>query len=366
MNERKQLEFISSVEIMNTPMKKQRFIVDGMIYPGLHILSGDPKLGKSWMMMDMCLSIAKGEKFLGRKTEQGQVIYMALEDTFISLQSRLYELTDEPSEDLTFTLLANSIGKGLEEDLQECKNRFSGLLYCADCGSKLYFVRGTTIEPEKFNFICSRYRKHMGEEKCTPHMIRETVLDEIVLEEINKTLYYARTKTQEFTAYISKKSSSQLRKEINAKSTELAQSQQRVNELKTLFKRLYEDNVLGRISDDQFRTLSADYMDEQKALETKIPELDAEVERLKENSTNVHKFFDAAKKYTDIRELTPDVLRTFISKIVIHERKKKHDKNALQQIDIYFRYIGSMAEPKADDETIESEAKTETKITAIA
>lgn len=127
MNERKQLEFISSVEIMNTPMKKQRFIVDGMIYPGLHILSGDPKIGKSWMMMDMCLSVAKGEKFLGRKTEQGQVIYMALEDTFISLQSRLYELTDEPSENLTFTLLANSIGNGLEEDLQECKNRFPDL-----------------------------------------------------------------------------------------------------------------------------------------------------------------------------------------------------------------------------------------------
>ena len=123
MNERKQLKFISSVEIMNTTMKKQRSIVDGMIYPGLHILSGDPKIGKSWMMMDMCLSVAKGEKYLERKTEQGQVVYMALEDTFISLQSRLYELTDEPSENLTFTLLANSIGNGLEEDLQECKNQ---------------------------------------------------------------------------------------------------------------------------------------------------------------------------------------------------------------------------------------------------
>ena len=124
--------------------------------------------------------------------------------------------------------------------------------------------------------------------------------------------------------------------------------------------------MLGRISDEQFRTLSFDYMDEQKALEMKIPELDAEIELLKENSTNVQKFFDVAKKYTDITELTPDVLRTFISKIVIYERKKKHDKKALQQIDIYFRYIGSMAEPKDDEETIESEAKTETQITAIA
>ena len=66
-----------------------------IIYPGLHILSGDPKIGKSWMIMDMCLSIAKGEKFLGRRTEKGHVVYMALEDTFVSLQSRMYELTKE-------------------------------------------------------------------------------------------------------------------------------------------------------------------------------------------------------------------------------------------------------------------------------
>ncbi len=127
MDERKKLELISSVEIMNTPMKKQRFIVNGMIYPGIHILSGDPKIGKSWMMLDMCLAVAKGEDFLGRKTEQGQVVYMALEDTFVSLQSRMYELTDEPSENLFFTLLANSIGNGLEEDLQECKKMFPDL-----------------------------------------------------------------------------------------------------------------------------------------------------------------------------------------------------------------------------------------------
>ncbi len=127
MDERKKLELISSVEIMNTPMKKQRFIIDGMIYPGIHILSGDPKIGKSWMMLDMCLEVAKGESFLGRKTEQGQVVYMALEDTFVSLQSRMYELTDEPSENLFFTLLANSIGNGLEEDLRECKKMFPDL-----------------------------------------------------------------------------------------------------------------------------------------------------------------------------------------------------------------------------------------------
>lgn len=127
MSERKKLKIISSTEIMNTPMKKQRFIVDGIIYPGVHILSGDPKIVKSWMVLDMCLAVAKGEKFLGRETEQGQVVYMALEDTFVSLQSRLYELTDEPSENLNFTLIANLIVSGLEDDLRECKKIFPNL-----------------------------------------------------------------------------------------------------------------------------------------------------------------------------------------------------------------------------------------------
>lgn len=123
----KEVKMISSVEIMNTPMQKQRFIVDGVLYPGLHILSGDPKTGKSWMMMDLCLSVAKGEKFLGRKTEQGHVVYMALEDTFVSLQTRMYELTDEPTDNLQYVLTANTLGDGLENDLRVCKKQFDDL-----------------------------------------------------------------------------------------------------------------------------------------------------------------------------------------------------------------------------------------------
>ncbi len=115
-------------------MKKQRFIADGMIYPGLHILSGYPKIGRSWMLLDMCLAVANVKDFLGRKTGRGQVVIMELEDTFISLQPRMYELTDEPSENLFFTLLANSIGSGFKEDLRECPK----LLYL--------FTKATTFQ----------------------------------------------------------------------------------------------------------------------------------------------------------------------------------------------------------------------------
>ena len=233
-------------------------------------------------------------------------------------------------------------------------NKYSGLIYCADCGRKHYLYRGRTVKRESYSFICGNYHKHVGEEKCTPHSIREVVLDEIVLEEINKALYYARNNTKEFTDYISKKTSSQYRKELNAKTAELSKAEKRIVELKSLFKRLYEDNVLGRISDEQYRMLSVDYNNEQKELEASIPEFQKEIDTLKNECTNVQKFFDIVRKYVCVQELTPEVLRTFISKIVVHEREKKHSQTSPQQIDIYFRYIGTFALPSEINQSEEN------------
>ena len=221
-------------------------------------------------------------------------------------------------------------------------NKYSGILCCADCGSKLYFVRGTTIKPETYGFICSRYRKHMGEEQCTPHSIREKVLDEIILEEIRKATYYARAKTHEFVEFINKKSSSENKRELIVKTNELSKLERRNTELNALFKRLYEDNVLGKVTNEQFRMLSDGYNTEQRDIQDRIPKLQAEIQELKAAATNVDKFVDIAYKYTDLQELTPEVLRTFIAKVVIHERSDKWSKSAEQQIDIYFRYIGNL------------------------
>ena len=112
---------------------------------------------------------------------------------------------------------------------------------------------------------------------------------------------------------------------------------------------MYEDNVLGRISDEQYRMLSADYTDEQKELESRLPELNREIDILNSECTNVQSFMDLAKKYVYITELTPEILRTFISKIVVHERTVKHSKTAPQQVDIYFRYIGNHASPNSEE-----------------
>ncbi len=221
-------------------------------------------------------------------------------------------------------------------------NKYSGLLYCADCGSKLTFYRGRTIEPEKFCFICSHYRKDTSTWQCTPHNIREVILDRIVLEEIRRVTYLARTKTNEFAEYVSQKTSSQSHREINTKSSELEKLKRRDNELNAIFKRLYEDNILGRLPDEQFKLLSDGYLSEQKEIKEKMPVLESEIERLKTESAGIDRFIEIAKKYTDIQELTTEILRTFIEKIVIHERDKRHSKLANQQIDIYFTHIGNI------------------------
>ena len=221
-------------------------------------------------------------------------------------------------------------------------DKYSGLLYCADCGSKLYFVRGTTIKREAYNFICSRYRKHMGHELCTPHTIREMALDEIVLEEIRSVTYYARANTDQFVDFIQKKSSAESRRELNAKTAELGRLEKRNGELNALFKRLYEDHVLGKVTSEQFRMLSEGYNEEQRTIQEEIPKMRKAIEDLKASATNVERFLEIVRKYTDIKELTPEILRTFISKIVIHERSRKHAKDAEQDIDIYFTHIGNL------------------------
>ena len=112
--------------------------------------------------------------------------------------------------------------------------------------------------------------------------------------------------------------------------------------MNAIFKRLYEDNILGRLPDEQFKLLSQGYLSEQKDIKGKIIVFENGIEKLKAESAGIDRFIEIAKKYTDIQELTPEILRTFIEKIVIHERDKWHSKSAHQQIDIYFTHIGNI------------------------
>ena len=150
---------------------------------------------------------------------------------------------------------------------------------------------------------------------------------------------FARMKEKQFAAYISSKNTLELRREMNMLQKELDTMRRRREELSKLFKRLYEDNVLGRVTDEQYRMLAGDYTVEQKALEE---QKEARLEKLKAASANVNTFVEKAKQYTAIDELTPELLRLFIQRIEVGERTEKYSRSSHQSIRIVYRDIGTV------------------------
>lgn len=223
-------------------------------------------------------------------------------------------------------------------------NMFSGLVYCADCGKPLVLHRASTMKKTKYNFQCYTFGKR-GKGNCSPHHIREIDLMKIVLDDIRRVTHSARTQERQFAQYINQKNSVELRREMNVLQKELDTMRKRNSELSLLFKRLYEDHVLGRVTAEQFRMLSSDYNAEQKALEDAIPEKEARLEKLRASAANVDTFIEKAKRYTAIDELTPELLRLFIQRIEVGERSKKYSRSAAQSVRIIYRDIGSMDRP---------------------
>jgi len=223
-------------------------------------------------------------------------------------------------------------------------NLFSGLVFCADCGGTLVLHRAHTMKETQNNFICSTYKKR-GKEECSAHYIRETQLRAIVLDDLKRVTHYARQKEKLFAEHITRKNSAETRKEIARIQREIDAAKRRDGELTLLFKRLYEDNVLGRIPNEHFRLLSSEYTTEQAKLREKLPKLEERLEKLRNALTNVAQFIDKAKRYSDITELTPEILHLFIEKIVVGEKSQKYSRTAEQDIWIYYRDIGLLDTP---------------------
>mgnify|MGYP000787339544 FL=1 len=193
----------------------------------------------------------------------------------------------------------------------------------------------------EYNFKCYTYGKK-GKTVCTPHHILEFELKAVVLEDLRRVTHFARMKEKQFAAYIGSKNALELRREMNTIQKDLDTMRRRREELSKLFKRLYEDNVLGRVTDEQYRMLAGDYTGEQKALEEQILEKKALLEKLKAASANVNTFVEKAKQYTAIDELTPELLRLFIQRIEVGERTEKYSRSSHQSIRIVYRDIGTV------------------------
>ncbi|HWT76791.1 MAG TPA: DUF4368 domain-containing protein, partial [Mobilitalea sp.] len=197
--------------------------------------------------------------------------------------------------------------------------------------------------------------KKKGKEVCSAHYIRELDLTQIILDDLRRVTHFARQKERLFAEYINRKNSLELRREINTVQKELDTMRRRNTELTALFKRLYEDNVLGRVTNEQFRILSGDYNVEQKELSAAIPEKESRLEKLKASAANVEAFIEKAKRYTEISELTPEILRLFISRIEVGERGEKYSRTAEQSIRIVYRDVGVMDSVEPVEENLEQE-----------
>ena len=230
----------------------------------------------------------------------------------------------------------------------EEQNKYSGLVFCADCGSNMVLHRAHTMSASYNHFTCRTYKK--DGEACTGHYIRECVLDEIVLEDLRRVTSAAREHPEKFAAYIGSKQSAELQRETRRQEKELAAMRKRKAELDVIFKKLYEDNVLGSITTEQFQMLSGSYTEEQNRITAGIPQKENEIQRLRETVSGTDSFLDRAKRYTDITELTPELLRLFIEKIVVHEKEVKWSKHAPQTVEIYYNGIGYVGSGQQDTE----------------
>jgi DNA invertase Pin-like site-specific DNA recombinase len=214
---------------------------------------------------------------------------------------------------------------------------FSGLVYCADCGEKLYYGATNNYRPEGAFFDCSLHWKH--KDKCGTHYIRETVLSRLVLKHIQAVTGYILRHEAHFRTVMEEQLRLESSEQIRIRKKRLEQNENRIAELKRLFIRIYEDNASGRLSDERFDMLSLTYDAEQKQLEAECITLRQEIEVQERQNENIEKFIHTAHKYVGIDELDGYALRELVSAIYVDAPDKSSGKR-VQHIHIQYDGLG--------------------------
>lgn len=218
---------------------------------------------------------------------------------------------------------------------------FSGLLYCADCGEKLYYSVTNNYKREQAYFFCSSFRKNSDE--CSAHYIREKVVMENVLESMRRILLNVQAFEKEFARKQMECYSEDKKRELAEKRRELSKAKKRIAEIDGLIQKLYEDNAIGKISDERYATLSMSYEEEQRELKTALPDMETYLETETDKAESLQRFIDKVKRITEIKELTSELVHEFIDKIVVHAPRYLDGKR-VQLIDIYYNGVGILRE----------------------
>ena len=246
-------------------------------------------------------------------------------------------------------------------------NPFTGLLYCADCGAKMYNHRGGAgrarnwkgelngkRRPDRDEYNCSTYNlsRQSYDKQCSQHYIRTEVVRKLVLETIKAVSDYVITNEEEFINRIYSTSRDKQKEGIKSLKRKIAQDTKRVNELNTLMKKLYEDNISGKLSDKRFEFMLSEFENEQDTLEISMENAKAEIEKYESDTVRADKFIELVKRYTDFSELTTPMLNEFVEKILVHEADYSSGER-VQEVEIYLNFIGKfelpVKEPTAEE-----------------
>ncbi len=215
---------------------------------------------------------------------------------------------------------------------------FSGLAYCADCGSKLYHCRSGSWSYEQECYTCSAYRTRKN---CTAHYIRAVVLEQLVLQNLQRVIAYVQEDEGEFVRLVMKNQSAAQAAEQEQAKRLLEKNTRRVDELDAIIQRLYEDNVSGKLSDERFKKLSDAYEQEQAVLRESIPALTEQVRERDSRTVDLQHFLKRVRKYTQPEKLTPAMLRELVEKVVVYAPDKSSGHRT-QRIDVYYTFIGKI------------------------
>ena len=221
----------------------------------------------------------------------------------------------------------------------------TGLLYCADCGGKMY-VHRTNNGKRISQYTCSNYTKVPCGTLCpTQHRINESAVLTLVSDTLRAIAEYSRNDRTEFIHTVQETQVAQQSADISKKRRRLAAAQKRAGELEKLICKIYEDNALGKLPDARYRALDAQYAKEQDALEIEIAELEKAVTGYEQSQKSAEKFIALIDKYENFDTLTNTMLNEFVEKILVHERARKGSQDTTQEIEIYFNFLGHYIPP---------------------
>ena len=225
---------------------------------------------------------------------------------------------------------------------------FTGVAYCSDCDAKLYYltreVRTKTATRYEGVYSCSEYRKNTAYQQprlCTCHYISEITLTDMVLENMRQVLHFATNYEREFARMVMEKSEAEQKRDIADKKRLLMQKHRRVDELDSLFERLYEDHVAGKLTDERFAKMSAKYEQEQKDIRAEIAAHEEVVAGQESQLDDVDKFLCRVRKYTAIQELSPAIVNEVIDKVIVHEPEKARG-NRIQKVEVVYYGVGTV------------------------